>query len=60
MQILRFHDFIAKMGIPKIGILILAIHPDWLGSNLVINPDRDPISAIPIFGILILAIVTPF
>jgi hypothetical protein len=26
----------------------------------VINPDRDPISAIPIFGILILAIVTPF
>jgi hypothetical protein len=33
-KILRFHDLIAKIGIikiriAKIGILILAIHPDW-------------------------------
>jgi hypothetical protein len=28
MQILRFHDLITKIGIAKIGILILAIHPD--------------------------------
>jgi hypothetical protein len=31
MQILRFHDLIAKIGIAKIGILIL-----------MIDPDRDP------------------
>jgi hypothetical protein len=27
-KILRFHDLIAKIGIAKIGIPILAIHPD--------------------------------
>jgi hypothetical protein len=62
MQILRFHNFIvAKIGIPKIGILIFS-NPSRLAGIpiLAIHPDRDPNFSDPNLGILILAIVTPF
>jgi hypothetical protein len=36
MQILRFHDLIAKIGIAKIGIAKIGI------PILAIHPDRDP------------------
>jgi hypothetical protein len=60
MQILRFHDLIAKIGIAKIGIAKIGI------PILAIHPDRDPDFSDPsqsgsrFLAIPILAIVTPF
>jgi hypothetical protein len=48
-KILRFHDLIAKIGIAKIGIPILAIHPDR-DPDLAIHPDRDPDFSDPDFS----------
>ena len=44
MQILRFHDLIAKIGIAKIGIAKIGI------PILAIHPDRDPDFSDPDFS----------